>query len=342
MGLSIVDTYKKSIEDFYLFAKSQGATLEYMQFEENITLAKYSNYKIGGPARFFAEIKTKEDLLDALAQVKAKGLRLFILGGGNNLLISDKGFDGAVLKIAIGGVEVDAAGKATVGAGTLVSDFLRFAELSGLSGWQWAGGLPGTIGGAVWGNAGAFGGETKDSVISVTSVRIDTGEVVERTRAQCAFDYRSSIFKEQEKSGIKEVIVSVTLALRPGNREAISREIEDHILYRKTRQPLEYPNIGSIFKNIPIEKVPRKTLEIFREVIKNDPFPVLPVAALSSASGLKEYRVGDAMVSPKHPNFIVNVGAATAEQVRQVMNHVREVNKEKHGVDLEQEVIFVE
>lgn len=314
----------------------------YMQFQENVLLSKFSNYKIGGPARFFAEIKSKEELLDALAQVKAKGLRLFILGGGNNLLISDKGFDGVVLRICIGGITVGENNRVTVGAGTLVSDFLRFAELSSLSGWEWAGGLPGTMGGAIWGNAGAFGGESKDSVVSVMSVRVDTGEVVERTRTECAFDYRSSIFKEQEKTGVKEVIVSVTVALSPGNREAIAGEIAEHIAYRQRRQPLELPNVGSIFKNIPIEKVPRQTLEVFREVVKNDPFPVLPVAALSSAAGLKEYRVGDAMVSPKHPNFIVNVGTATAVQVQEVMAHVRTVNKEKYGVDLEQEVIFVE
>lgn len=313
-----------------------------MQFQENVPLANYSNYKIGGPAKFFAEIKTQEELLEALAMARSMGERVFILGGGNNLLISDKGFDGLVLKVSIGGISMGESGTVTVGAGTLVADFLRFAELSSLSGWEWAGGLPGTIGGAVWGNAGAFGGETKDSVVKVTSVNIKTGEVVERNRAQCDFDYRSSIFKEQEKAGIKEVIVNATFSMKPGKREDISREIEDHILYRKTRQPIEYPNIGSIFKNIPIEKVPRQTLDVFREVVKNDPFPVLPVAALSSASGLKEYRVGDAMVSPKHPNFIVNVGNATASDVKQVMEYVMKVNKEKHGVELDQEVIFVE
>lgn len=311
-----------------------------MEFKEQVTLADYGNYKIGGPARYFVDVQNEEELFQALKKAKEQGLAVFILGGGNNLLMSDDGFDGLVIRISIGGIVLGQDGIVTVGAGTLVSDLLRFLVLYGLSGWEWAGGLPGTVGGAIWGNAGAFGGETKDSIVSVRSVTLD-GEVKERTRGQCHFDYRSSVFKDQEREGIKEVILSAQIKLVPGNREAIEKEIAEHVLYRQTRQPLEYPNVGSIFKNIPIDKVPKETIARFRAVVKNDPFPVLPVAALTSEAGLKEFRVGDAMVSPKHPNFIVNVGKATARDVQAVMEKVRSVNKEKFGVELEQEVIFV-
>lgn len=311
-----------------------------MEFKEQVSLAEYGNYKIGGPARYFVDVQTEDELREALVKAKEKGLAVFILGGGNNLLISDEGFDGLVIRISIGGIVLGKDGVVTVGAGTLVSDFLRFLVLYGLSGWQWAGGLPGTIGGAIWGNAGAFGGETKDSVVLVRSMTLE-GEQKERSRGQCHFDYRSSIFKEQEKEGVKEVITSAQFKLVPGNRDEIEKEIAEHVLYRQTRQPLEYPNVGSIFKNIPIDKVPKETIAHFRAVVKNDPFPVLPVAALTSEAGLKEFRVGDAMVSPKHPNFIVNVGQAKAADVVAVMEKIKAVNKERFGVDLEQEVIFV-
>ncbi len=313
-----------------------------MIFQQNIPLAQYSNYKIGGPAKLFVEVKTKDELVDALARAKQLQERIFILGGGNNLLISDAGFSGAVIKISIAGSGLDEKHVLTIGAGALVSDLLRFTLLQSLSGWEWAGGLPGTIGGAIWGNAGAFGGETKDTVVEVTSLALETLETKVRNRAKCEFDYRTSIFKEQEQQGVKEVIIGAKFQLRPGLRAEIESTITDRVNYRIARQPLEYPNIGSIFKNIRIDKVSKQTLDEFRAMIKNDPFPVVPVAALSSAAGLKGFRIGDAMVSPKHPNFIVNMGQATAVDVKAVMAHVKEALREKFGVELEQEVIFVE
>jgi UDP-N-acetylmuramate dehydrogenase len=311
-----------------------------MQFQENVPLAQYGNYNIGGPAKYFVEVRNEKELQEALVQANSLNEKIFILGGGNNLLISDKGFNGVVIRLLIGGIELQKDGNILVGAGTLVRDFLTFTTLYSLSSWAWAGGLPGTIGGAIWGNAGAFGGETKDSVVNVVSMDLQ-GKRIERNANQCNFGYRTSIFKEQEQRGVKEIIVSATFKLSAGKRDEIEKEIQEHILYRKTRQPIEQPNIGSMFKNIPVDKVPKDTLERFKSVIKNDPFPILPVAALTSEAGLKEYRVGDAMVSPKHPNFIVNLGKATSNDVKAVMEQIKKVNKEKFGVDLEQEVIFV-
>ena len=323
-----------------------------MIFQKDTLLAQYSNYKIGGPAKLFIEAKTREELTQALAEATKLKERVFILGGGNNLLISDKGFDGVVIKVSIGGISVDANNVVTVGAGVLVSDFLKFCVEQSLDGWQWAGGLPGTIGGAVWGNAGAFGGETKDAIVRVASLRVASLGMNERQKRECGFGYRTSIFKEQQHSyilqnvgmsgGGQEVIISAQFQLQKGDKVAIEKVIQEKMQYRKDRQPIEYPNIGSIFKNIPVEQVPPATLAQFSTVVKHDPFPVLPVAALSSEAGLKEYRIGDAMVSPKHPNFIVNMGQATAKDVLAVMAHVKQTLKDKFGVILEQEVIWVE
>lgn len=310
------------------------------KFQKNVSLADYSHYKIGGPAKYFIEVSTGDELLAALLEARSLGERVFVLGGGNNLLISDQGFNGVVIRVGMHELTLGEHDMVTVGAGVLVSDFLNFLDEQGLDGWAWAGGLPGTMGGAIWGNAGAYGGETKDSVVSIESIALD-GVRHLRSLEECAFGYRTSIFKEQEQRGIKEIIVKATLRLSKGNRVATAEEVTHHINNRKAKHPLEYPNAGSIFKNIPVERLPESVRIQFAEKIKNDPFPVLPTAVLNAAAGLKGFRIGDAMVSEKHSNFIVNVGHATAAEVKAVMVHIKEVIKEKYGVDLEPEVIEV-
>jgi UDP-N-acetylmuramate dehydrogenase len=308
-----------------------------MEFQKNIQLSQYSNYKIGGPAKLFIEVKTQAELIEAIEMAQKLNEPIFILGGGYNLLISDNGFNGVVIRIGIKGIEISEQHQVTVGAGVLVKDFLDVTLDKSLSGWEWAGGLPSTMGGAIWGNAGAFGGETKDRVVQVTSYDPQHHALMQRTKEECAFGYRMSIFKQQPG----EIVLSARFQLEPGEPIAMKRAIEEKKEYRRTRQPIELPNIGSIFKNIPVENVPADVLEKFKAVIKHDPFPVLPVAALSADAGLKEFRVGNAQVSPKHPNFIVNLGGATASEVKEVMQHVRKTIKEKYRIDLEQEVIFV-
>lgn len=313
-----------------------AALFSIKMFAQNVSLAQFTNYKIGGPAKFFVEVKTIEELTQALTEARRLNEKIFVLGGGNNLLISDSGFDGVVIRIAIGGITKQADNTVAVGAGVWIKDFLDFCLKNSLSGWEWAGGLPSTMGGAIWGNAGAFGGETKDRVISVTSVTTD-GQVKVRTKQECAFGYRNSFFKENPG----EIIVSAQFQLEPGNVATSSTVIGAHVQYRTDRHPLMYGNCGSVFKNVPVERVSPEVLKQFEGKIKHDPFPVIPTALLVLAAGLPEYRVGDAMVSPKHSNFIVNLGKATAADVKAVMAHVKKTIKEKFGIELEQEVIFV-
>ncbi len=307
-------------------------------FTKNVILAEHTNYRIGGPAKYFFEPRTVEELRAGIAEARSLNEKIFILGGGYNLLVSDKGFDGVVIKPIIQNLSVDEHLVVSIGAGVHIKDFLDFCIAERLSGWEWAGGLPSSVGGAVWGNAGAFGGETKDSVIDVQSLRLSDDAIVTRTNVECLFTYRSSIFKTKATN---EVIVSARIQMRRGTPETLQQLIEEKKEYRKNKQPLEYPNCGSIFKNTPIEKVPAATLALFRDKIKSDPQPVLPTAVLTAAAGLKEFRIGGAMVSPKHANFIINVGDATASDVKAVMHHVYEVVKQRFGVELEQEVIFV-
>ncbi len=308
-------------------------------FQEHVSLREFSNYKIGGKARYFYVPKTAEEVLKGIEKAQKEKLPIFILGGGTNLLIHDKGFAGLVIKPEITLLKVEGE-KVRVGAGVSVADLLTLTIEQSLSGLEWAGGLPGTVGGAIRGNAGAFGGETKDLIEEVTSLDISgpAPKIVKRTRAESKFGYRSSIFKERDG---KEIILEAVFNLQKGEKRAIQEAIESKIRYRQERHPIDLPNIGSIFKNVDWKDVPEEWQNKFSDKMKKDPFPVLPTAILLSEAGLKGVREGGAMFSPKHPNFIVNVEDATAEDVRKLIDVAKKTVKEKFGITLEEEVIYV-
>lgn len=309
-----------------------------MKFERNKSLRDCSHYKIGGPADYFCAPQTAEEIIDVLHEWGNRG-KMFILGSGTNLLIDDGGFKGLVLKPEIRFIKIH-KNSIRVGAGVLLGDVIIAAIEAGLSGLEWAGGLPGTVGGAVRGNAGAFGGETKDSVSEVRSATIDEiPKIVVRKNNECHFGYRSSIFKENNG---KEIITEVVFALTPGNQEEIAKAVEEKKEYRRTRHPIDQPNIGSIFKNVAFESAPEAARKQFASVVKRDPFPVIPTACLIIEAGLKGTAEGGAMVSPKHPNFIVNTGNATAKDVKKLIAFIKKTIHEKFGVTLEEEVIYVE
>ncbi len=318
------------------------------QFKEGVLLSKFSHYKIGGPARFFFEAKNEKEVQWAVKEAKARKLSIFILGGGTNLLIDDGGFDGLVLRVNIKDIKIT-KNKVMAGAGASMADLLDAATAHSLAGLEWAGGLPGTVGGAIRGNAGCFGGEIKDSVVSVRSFDIKNGKVVTRTARQCAFAYRDSVFKKKNGG---EIILSVTLALKKGNKKEIAKVAKERIQYRKEHHPLEHPNIGSIFKNVPLYAIHKKGGAKYKNAlsvgslafrgaafsVKTDPFPVISTAKLISESGLRGVSLGGAMISPKHPNFIVNtLGAGSVDVKNLIMLAKAEVRK-KFGIGLEEEV----
>lgn len=305
-----------------------------MKIEENILLSNYSNYKIGGPARFFCVAHSESDIGEALDVAAKNKLPFFVLGGGTNLLIDDGGFPGVVIKPEL--TALDVRGDTLYAeAGVEMSRLLEKSVEAGFGGLEWAGGLPGTVGGAVRGNAGCFGGEMKDVVLTVTSFDVAKRELSNRANPQCEFDYRSSIFKT--KPG-QEIILSVIFDMKKGNPAEIRRAIEEKVDYRKERHPLEYPNIGSIFKNIPLDSISTSERARFKDVVKTDPFPVVPAAYLISEAGLKGESRGGAQVSPKHPNFIVNIKKATSADVFKLIALVKAGVKKKFGIQLEEEV----
>ncbi|MGB6876102.1 MAG: UDP-N-acetylmuramate dehydrogenase [Candidatus Acidiferrales bacterium] len=308
-----------------------------VKIQEGVSLAEHSNYRIGGPARFFCEAMNEEEIRNGVLFAREQRLPLFVLGSGTNLLIDDDGFNGLVLKPSVMQLGVDGQ-TMTAGAGVSVADLLKFTIAHSLSGLEWAGGLPGTVGGAIRGNAGAFRGEIKDRIVSVESFDVETLATVMRENAACQFGYRSSVFKEKNE---REIILRATLNLDKGDAQKIAAGIQEKINYRLERHPMEYPNIGSTFKNVDLELVPKIWHAAFAKVIKVDPFPVVPTAYLISEAGLRGTQRGGAMVSPKHPNFIVNLGGATAADVKFLIATVKESVFEKYGIRLEEEIQFV-
>jgi len=326
------------------------------KFQENVLLSKYSNYKIGGHARFFFIAKNERDIVWAVAEAKSKKLPIFILGGGTNILMCDDGWNGLVLKPDIDILKMKGGifGSKTIlaGAGVLMSDILDFAASKSLAGLEWAGGLLGTVGGAVRGNAGCFGGEMKDSIVSVRSFDVKAMAIRERSARDCEFDYRDSVFKK--KNGA-EIILSVELRLAKGDKKGILETMRKNIAYRVSHHPLEHPNAGSIFKNVPLSAFHEKESVKYRKAVadaalafrgsrfsvKTEPFPVISAAKLISETGLSGVALGGAMISPKHPNFIVNVFGAEACDVKNLITLAKAEVRRKFGITLEEEVEVV-
>ncbi len=304
-------------------------------FEEQVPLSTHSSYKIGGKARYFFKAESAESLIKAVETAKKMRLPIFILGGGTNILFNESGWDGAVIQISFKDIVVD-SGIVTAGAGLEIKNLLEFTAEKSLAGLEWAGGLPGTVGGAVRGNAGAFGGETKDRILEVTSLNISSGrpQIVKRTKDKCGFGYRTSVFKKKNK----EIVLTAKFLLEKGDKKTIESEIAAKIDYRRERHPLEHPNVGSIFKNVDLKKINKKFRPAVKGIIKQDPFPIVPTAFLISETGLKGVSCGGAMVSPKHPNFIVNVLNARSNEVKELISLVKEKVKNKFDVRLEEEI----
>ena len=300
---------------------------------KDVLLKDHTTFRIGGPAKYFFVAKTNNAIEKAVAAARRLKIPFFILGAGSNVLASDKGFEGLVIQLKTINYKLKTT-RLYAEAGVSMSTLVRETGKRGLAGLEWAGGLPGTVGGATRGNAGAFGGEVKDTIVQVEAID-EKGKRRIFSHKECHFGYRSSIFKEKNL-----VVLSAVFHLQRGSREGIQDVAKDHIRYRKERHPLEYPNAGSIFKNCDLTKVPKTLREEMNEVIKMDPFPVIPTAALIARATLQGLRVGDAQVSEKHPNYIVNRGNARAKDILELIAKVKKRIKNKFGVELEEEISF--
>lgn len=286
--------------------------------EENILvnepMKKHTTFRIGGEAACYVKIQNADQLATVQKFLQQESVPMQVLGNGSNLLFSDEGFAGVILEICdkINGIRVEGS-QLIVQAGALMSKVARVAYENSLTGFEFAAGIPGTIGGGTVMNAGAYGGELKQ-VISSVKMLDETGKIVELSNEEMEFGYRTSIVKKKPY-----IVVEVTLQLRPGKQEEILEAMEDLAFRRRDKQPLEYPSAGSTFK--------RPEGYFAGELIMK--------------SGLRGYRVGGAQVSEKHCGFVINTGDATAEDVLQLMEHVKNTVKATFGVELEPEVIVI-
>lgn len=314
-----------------------------IKIEQNVPLKQISHYKIGGKAKYFFEAKNIDGLIKAVEKQRQLKMPLFILAGATNVLIDDKGFDGLIIKIQ----SADLRTKFDIikaESGIPMAELVKIAAEKNLSGLEWAAGLPGTLGGAIRGNAGAFGKETKNIIQEVISLNISqkNPKIVKRKAKDCNFEYRSSIFKKQSfnKFKTKEIIIEATLKFQKGDKKEIEERMTQNINYRLSKHPMEYPSLGSIFKNIPLSQI-KKTSILKSLPVKNDPFPIIPTAFLISEAGLRGIACGGAMISPKHPNFIVNVMNATSDDVKNLIQLAKNEIRKKFGIELHEEIEYL-
>jgi UDP-N-acetylmuramate dehydrogenase len=273
------------------------------------SLAPHTSLRIGGPADFFVRVTTELDLAGAIGVAREHELPVFMLGGGTNLLVADEGIRGVVLQNAWSETKVDGA-TVEAASGTPLAHVAAVAARSGILGLEWMATVPGTVGGAVHGNAGAFGTETADVLVDATLMDLN-GDTWTAGVEELGFAYRTSALQ-----GTPIVCVRARFRGTAGDRVTAVKRIKEMANERMQKQPLAQPNTGSIFRNPPGDHAGR----------------------LIEAAGLKSARVGGAIVSPKHANFIVNTGDATAADVKALMDRCQQAVLAKFGVQLVPEV----
>ena len=297
--------------------------------KKNVSLKNYTTFKIGGPAKYFFETKNKKDLIKAILVAKSKKLPFFILGGGSNLLVSDEGFRGLVIKILFS-KSYFLNSQISAEAGTILAELLSATLNTGLTGLEWAAGIPGTVGGAIYGNAGAFKKSMKDitKTVTVLEIKNQKSNIKNLRNKDCKFCYRNSIFKQKKNL----IILSATLQLKKGNKLKIEKRIKEYLNYRKETQPLNFPSAGSVFKN------PKNFSA--GELGEEDKSSSLSFAAarLIEECGLKGKRIGNVKISEKHANFIVNLGGGKAKDVKKLINLAKKKVKNKFSITLEEEI----
>jgi UDP-N-acetylmuramate dehydrogenase len=277
----------------------------------NEPMKKHTTFKIGGPAEIFITPDEEEKLKRAIACIKKAGMPYYIMGNGSNLLVSDDGYPGVIVQLCEKYNQIIfAENVCTVQAGCLLSKLGMQAAARGLSGLEFATGIPGTVGGAVVMNAGAYGGEISQS-IRFARLMDEQGNVLELDRDELKLGYRTSIAMER-----RLIVLSAQFTLDKSEPELVRKKIKELSEARRSKQPLEYPSAGSTFKR------PQGYF----------------AGQLIEQAGLKGYAVGDAQVSEKHSGFVINTGNATAKDVMALVMHIQKTVKDISGVTLEMEI----
>jgi len=304
--------------------------------KKNVSLKNYTTYKIGGPAKYFFIAKTKDDLINASKTAKTLRVPVFILGGGSNLLISDKGFSGLVIKIFFSDIKFQ-GDRAFVEAGANLTKLAYLSADMGLSGLEWSAGVPGVIGGAIYGNAQAFGTKISDIVESVEAINLRTFQSKTFTKQHCHFSLKGSIFKKEKNW----VITSAVLKFKLQDINWIKNQIREFLEYRKAKHPMDFPSAGSVFVNPEVKITNKKLLEKFPELNEYNEKGTIASGYLIAKAGLAGKKIGNAQISDKHANFIINLGEAKAKDVLSLIKLAQKEVKKFFGIKLETEVQMV-
>lgn len=281
---------------------------------ENIDMKQFTTFRAGGCARYFAKAESIEDISEIRKFAGEKALPIFFIGLGSNVLVSDSGFDGIVVKLGKEFSHFKFDKETLVAkAATPLSLLARMGATLGLSGMHLLAGIPGTVGGAIAMNAGAYGEEISQTLLSA-KVLEENGNIQNYANEDCGFGYRKSIFQNTHK-----VILEASFRLFPGNATELAAAQRKIMEERKAKQPLELPSAGSVFKR-PARGFPGELVE---------------------RAGLKGFRIGGAQISPKHANFIVNVGNASAQEIYELSELAKKKVFESSGIALEREIILL-
>jgi len=289
-----------------------GSTLEF-----NRDLAPLTSFKTGGRARYFLMAESADEIVRAVRAADRLKIPFFLMGSGSNLLVSDDGYDGLVVRVKVGGLRLLSGTEIECGAGEELMDLVNFAADNGLTGLEFAAGIWGTVGGAIYGNAGAFGGEI-GSVLTAATLIDHSGRLRDAAPTELGFAYRHSVLKDTH-----DIVVSACFRLTSGDRASIKSRIEEIIQTRSQRHPVDGRSAGCFFKNIP---------DATQEHGK------LPAGRLLEQVGAKQLRVGGAGVYEKHANIIVNTGNATSKDIRQLADILKQKVRDQFGIELQEEV----
>jgi len=323
------------------------------KIQKNVILAPYTTFRIGGPAKYFSEANSIEEIKELCKWARKKNVPVLALGGGSNILISDKGFEGLVIKIKNSKFKIKSS-RVYADAGVPLAKIVAEAANAGLSGLEWAIGIPGTIGGAINGNAGAFGKSIGELVEIVEALEIN-GHQIQNSKFKiqnyksklkikrlmnkdCGFGYRKSIFKRNPDL----IILSAIIRLKKGSKEEIQKAIQKNAQQKRESNPVGF-SAGCYFKNIGWEEAgnKEKIISKFPELARFKEKPKISAGFLIEKAGLKGKKIGGAIISEKHANFVINIGNAKAKDVIKLTNLMKEKVRKRYGFDLEDEVVAI-
>jgi UDP-N-acetylmuramate dehydrogenase len=305
---------------------------------QNEPMSKHTSFRIGGPARLYVIANSSDEAIRALQLAKEQAIPTVVFGGGSNLLVSDDGYQGLLIQMANRAIQIDGT-TVIAESGAITGLVARKTVDAGLTGFEWAIGVPGTIGGAVYGDAGCYGGEMRDAIVSVDAYRLSDGRRVQLSKEDCRFGYRESLFKQEP-----HLILGCTLNLKPSPDPAAGKQrMEDIMRQRKEKQPLEQSSAGCAFKNF--EFTDEAELELLRRdvtvpdsMLKNKS---LGAGWLVDQAGLLGQAVGQVEVSTKHGNFLVNKGQARAQDVIGLISLIKRKIRDEFGIEMHEEVQYV-